>query len=347
MKTVGLIAIALSVCGGTPPVFSMQARTHELTLLAQSIPTDDLVRLRAQPPKLRVITGLSRDEALGMAPEVDGIDGSYCTPTFLRAATRLRWVQSTSAGVERYVALAGLRDNDRIVLTNMQAVHGPTIADHAFAMLLALTRDLPYYLDPAHRGTWNRRGSGSETIALQDRTLLVVGLGGIGTEVARRGKGFGMRVLATRRSDTPPPSYVDRQATPDKLMELLAEADVVALCVPLTEQTEGMIGTRELGAVKKGAYLINVGRGKVVDTDALVKALESGHLAGACLDVTDPEPLPSYHPLWSMPNVVITPHMSGRSALTHERWNAVFFENIRRFGAGEPLLNVVDKAAGY
>jgi phosphoglycerate dehydrogenase-like enzyme len=108
-----------------------------------------------------------------------------------------------------------------------------------------------------------------------------------------------------------------------------------------------MIGTRELGAVKKGAYLINVGRGKVVDTDALVQALESGHLAGACLDVTDPEPLPSYHPLWSMPNVVITPHMSGRSALTRERWNAVFVENIRRFGAGEPLLNVVDKTAGY
>ena len=130
-------------------------------------------------------------------------------------------------------------------------------------------------------------------------------------------------------------------------MELLAEADVVALCVPLTKQTQGMIGTRELAALKKGAFLINVGRGKVVDTDALVKALESGHLAGACLDVTDPEPLPSDHPLWSMPNVVITPHMSGRSALTRERWNAVFVENIRRFGAGEPLLNVVDKAAGY
>ncbi len=347
MKTVPLIAIALTACGATQLVFSMQDDAATLTYLARSITEDDLAQLRAATPNLRVITGLSRAEALELAPEVHGIDGRYCSPGFLRAATKLRWVQSTSAGVERYLAVTELRDNDRIVLTNMQAVHGPTIADHAFAMLLALTRDLPDYLDPAHRGTWNRRGSGTETIALQDRTLLVVGLGGIGTEVARRGKGFGMRVLATRRSDTPAPSFVDRQAKPDKLMELLAEADVVALCVPLTTQTERMIGTRELAAIKKGAYLINVGRGKVVDTEALVQALEKGHLAGACLDVTDPEPLPSNHPLWSMPNVVITPHMSGRSALTRERWNAVYIENIRRFGTGEPLLNVVDKQAGY
>jgi phosphoglycerate dehydrogenase-like enzyme len=175
----------------------------------------------------------------------------------------------------------------------------------------------------------------------------VVGLGGIGSEVARRGKGFGMEVLATRRSDTPPPHYVDRQARPDKLMELLPEADVVVLCVPLTKQTEGMIGARELEAFKPDAYLVNVARGKVVDTEALLEALEDGRLAGACLDVTDPEPLPPGHPLWTMPNVVITPHMSGRSELTAQRWRAVYLENLRRFGAGEPLLNVVDKSAGY
>jgi phosphoglycerate dehydrogenase-like enzyme len=346
MKTVPLIAIALSTC--TAALTVPAEAGEELTYLAgRSIADEDLAGLRAAAPDLRVITGLSREEALEIAAEIDGIDGRYCTPEFLQAAVRLQWVQSTSAGVERYIAVAELRDNDGIVLTNMRAVHGPTIADHAFAMLLALTRDLPYYLDPAHRGTWNRRGSGAQPIALQDRTLLVVGLGGIGTEVARRGKGFGMRVLAIRRSDTPPPPFVDRQAKPDKLMELLAEADVVALCVPLTKQTEGMIGADELAAVRKGAYLVNVGRGKVVDTDALVQALESGHLAGACLDVTDPEPLPSDHPLWSMPNVVITPHMSARSELTRERWNAVYLDNLSRFGTGRPLLNVVDKAAGY
>ncbi len=341
MKTIALIASALSAFASAQPAISAPDEGADLTYLARSMPAEDLAELRAAAPNLRVIEGLSREAALKLAPEVDGIDGRYCSAEFLRAAGKLRWVQSTGAGVERYVALPDLRDNDRIVLTNMQAVHGPTIADHAFAMLLALTRDLPYYLDPAHRGTWNRRGSGAEPIAVEGRTLLVVGLGGIGTEVARRGKGFGMRVLATRRSHTPAPPFVDRQATPDKLMALLAEADVVALCVPLTTQTERMIGARELEALKKGAYLINVGRGKVVDTDALVEALQSGHLAGACLDVTDPEPLPSDHPLWSMPNVVITPHMSGRSALTRARWSAVYMEYLRMFGTGEAMLYVV------
>jgi phosphoglycerate dehydrogenase-like enzyme len=360
-----LMAIALIVCLPAQPLaaqttaqelgstrnariaFPMDSGPVELTYLARSMDEEDLAALKKAVPNVQVVTGLSRDEALKLAPQVHGIDGRYCSSEFLRAADKLCWVQSTSAGVERYLAVPELRETERIVLTNMRAVHGPSIADHVFAMLLALTRDLPYYLDPAQDGTWNRRGSGARTIALQDKTLLVVGLGGIGSEVARRGKGFGMHVLATRRSETPPPPYVDRQTRPDKLMELLPQADVVVLCVPLTKQTEGMIGADELEAFKPDSYLVNIARGKVVDTEALLKALEDGRLAGACLDVTDPEPLPSGHPLWTMPNVVITPHMSGRSALTSERWRAVYLENLRRFGAGEPLLNVVDKNAGY
>jgi phosphoglycerate dehydrogenase-like enzyme len=343
------IAMKHMICGALIALVSvcLAQEPQELTFLARSMPAEDLEALQAAAPNVRVIAGLSREEALRLAPQVHGIDGRYCTSEFLRAAKNLRWVQSSSAGVERYLAVPELRDNPGIVLTNMQAVHGPTIADHAFAMLLVLTRDLAYYVDPAQRGTWNRGGSGTEPIALQGRTLLVVGLGGIGSEVARRGKGFGMRVLATRRSDTPPPPYVDRQERPDKLLELLPEADVVALCVPLTDETKGMIGERELASFKPGAYLLNVGRGKVVDTDALVEALEEGRLAGACLDVTDPEPLPSEHPLWAMPNVVITPHVSGRSALTGKRWQAVYKENLARFGGGEALLNIVDKTAGY
>ena len=332
---------------GARVAFPMPSGPVELTYLARGIADEELAQLREAAPNLRVIMGLSRSEALRLAPQVHGIDGRYCTGEFLRAAEKLCWVQSMSAGVDRYLTVPELTDNDGIVLTNMRAVHGPTIADHAFALLLALTRDLPYYIDSAQRGTWNRRGSGAEPIALQGRTLLVVGLGGIGSEVARRGKGFGMRVLATRRSDTPPPPYVDRQARAEDLAELLPEADVVVLCVPLTKQTEGMIGRRELEAMKTGAFLVNIGRGKVVVTDALVKALQDGHLAGAGLDVTDPEPLPPDHPLWSMHNVVITPHVSGRSALTGERRQTIYLENLRRFGAGEPLLNVVDKQAGY
>jgi phosphoglycerate dehydrogenase-like enzyme len=315
--------------------------------LARSLSDEDRESLHRAAPNVEVLVGLSREEALKVAPQVHGMDGSYCSAEMLRAAEQLCWVQSPSAGVERYVALPELRDDEGIVLTNMRGVHGPTIADHAFAMLLLLTRDLRHYVDPAQRGTWNRGGSGAEPVALRGRTLLVVGLGGIGSEVARRGKGFGMRVLATRRRGTPPPSYVDRQGKPDELMDFLPMADVVVLCVPLTDETQGMIGERELAAMPPGGYLVNVARGKVVDTDALVKALESGHLAGAGLDVTDPEPLPPDHILWEMPNVVITPHVSGRSSLTGEQWRTLYLENLRRFGAGEPLLNVVDKKAGY
>lgn len=325
----------------------MESGPVEVTYLARSISEADVATLRETSPNLRVVTGLARGEALRLAPDAHGIDGSYCFPEFLRAAGKLRWVQAHSAGVDRYLRVAELVEAEEVVLTNMRTVHGPAIADHAFAMLLSLTRDLRPHLDPANRGAWNRRGSGVEPIALEGRTMLVVGLGGIGSAVAQRAKGFGMRVLATRRSDVPPPPYVDLQAKPDALHELLAETDVVAICVPLTRETEGMIGDRELAALKPGAYLVNVGRGRVVDTEALVRALESGRLAGACLDVTDPEPLPADHPLWSMPNVVITPHVSGRSELTGRRRRAVFLENLRRFAAGEPLLNVVDKQAGY
>jgi phosphoglycerate dehydrogenase-like enzyme len=184
-------------------------------------------------------------------------------------------------------------------------------------------------------------------MALEGRTMLVVGLGGIGSEIARRAHGFGMRVLATRRSDTPGPTYVERVGRPGDLLAMLREADVVAVCVPLTTETRGQFDARAFDAMKAGAILVNIARGPVVDTDALIDALRRGHLAGACLDVTDPEPLPVESPLWSMRNVVITPHVASRAELTETRRQALFIENMRRFGAGEPLLNVVDKTAEY
>ena len=156
-----------------------------------------------------------------------------------------------------------------------------------------------------------------------------------------------MTVHATRRSAAAPPAYVDRQGSTEELPELLALADVVVLCVPLTAETRGLIDAEALATMKPGSYLVNIARGPVVDTDALTAALRDGHLAGACLDVTDPEPLPADHPLWAMDKVVITPHMAGRSAVTDERWRQLYLENLRRFAAGEPLLNVVDKDAGY
>lgn len=319
-----------------------------LTYFVRSMTEDEQAQLAGIAPNLRLVVGLDGDEALRRAAEADGIDSFYATPEFLRAATKLVWIQAQSAGVDRWVGMPEVRDEDRITLTNLRGIHGPAIADHVFAMLLTLTRDLPVHLAGRGQGAWRRGGSGQLTpIALDGRTLLVVGLGGIGTEIARRGHGFGMRVIATRRSDDSAPDFVERVAKPDQLLELLAEADVVALAVPLTPETEHMIDARALAAMKPGSYLVNIARGGVVDQDALIEALRSNHLAGACLDVTTPEPLPADSPLWRFPNVVITPHVASTSELTQDRRWALFRENLRRFDAGEPLYNVVDKAAGY
>jgi phosphoglycerate dehydrogenase-like enzyme len=318
-----------------------------VTFLAGDLTAEQRDELARIAPNVRVLTNLSREGALRAAPTVQGIDGRYATPEFLEHAPSLVWVQSTSAGVERYLAIKPLADQDRIVLTNMRAAHGPAIADHAFAMLLTLTRRLRFYADRQARADWTDQEPEPRPIALQGRVMLVVGLGGIGTEVAQRARGFGMRIHAIRRTDSPAPDSVERLGKPEDLLSMLPGADVVAICLPLTPETRHLFDARAIGAMKPGAYLINVARGPIVDTGALVAALRSGRLAGACLDVTDPEPLPPDHPLWKLPNVVITPHVSADAELTRQRAWLLLRENIRRFGAGEPLLNVVDKHAGY
>jgi phosphoglycerate dehydrogenase-like enzyme len=321
--------------------------TRELVFLAGRMDEERRAELARAAPNVRVLSGLSPEEALARAEEVHGADARYATPEFLAAARELRWLQAMSAGVERYVGVAGLAERPEIVLTNMAGVSGPAIADHVFALLLALTRDLRGALDSARGSRWETTAGPLAPSALAGRTLFVVGLGGIGNEVARRARGFGMDVLATRRSGGAPPEWVDELGGPQDLERFLARADVVVICLPSTDETRGLFDARVFAAFKPGALLINVGRGAVVDTDALLEALETGRVAGAGLDVTDPEPLPSDHPLWALPQVVITPHCSADAELTGERQSALLLENLRRFGAGEGLLNVVDRAAGY
>jgi len=184
-------------------------------------------------------------------------------------------------------------------------------------------------------------------VELHGKTMLVVGLGGVGTQVSRRAQAFGMRVRAVDPRDMERPSFVFSLDKPEKLMDLLPTADVVVLSCPLTAETRGLMGAKQFEALKKGAFFINVARGGLVQTDALVAALREKHLAGAGLDVTDPEPLPSSHPLRSLANVVISPHTGGQSPEVRERQWRLYRENVRRFVAGEPLLCVVDKAKGY
>lgn len=356
MRALALVAGLLCACASAPPTGASSGSrvaldtaggARPLVYLAGRLDEQQRAQLARAAPNVRVLEGLSAEQALARAGEVHGADARFATPEFLAAAGELRWLQAMSAGVERYVDVAGLAERPEIVLTNMAGVHGPAIADHVFALLLALTRDLRGALDSARGSSWETAQGPIAPGALAGRTLFVVGLGGIGNEVARRGRGFGMRVLATRRSGGAPPEWVDELGGPDDLGRFLARADAIAICLPLTDETRGLFDERALAQAKPGAILVNVGRGAIVDTDALVAALESGRLAGAGLDVTDPEPLPPEHPLWRLPQVVITPHSSSRAELTDERRDALWIENLRRFGAGEALLNVVDRAAGY
>ncbi len=330
----------------------LTAPDQKLVYFTKFVAEEELAELKRIAPNLTVVTGLSKKEALARAKEAHGVDTTYASEEFLKKATNLAWVQARSAGVDRYLKNEVLMNSDQITFSNQRAIHGPAIAEHSMAMLLSLTRNLRYYSDKQHAEEWVRRSREpdptlNKPIALQGKTMFVVGLGGIGSEIAERANAFGMRVIGTRRSDKPSADYIEKVGKPDDLLKMLPEADVVALAVPLTKETKGLINAEALKAMKKGSYLINIARGEVVDTEALIEALNSKQLAGAGLDVTSPEPLPKGHPLWSTPNVVITPHMASNSVVTDTRRAALFRENLRRFASGEPLLNVVNKELGY
>ncbi|MGJ8657878.1 MAG: D-2-hydroxyacid dehydrogenase [Akkermansiaceae bacterium] len=320
---------------------------QEIVYFTSAVSKEEQDTLKLMAPNLKLVTGLSQKEALARAAEAHGIDAGYATPEFLEKATNLVWVQVMSAGVDRYIKIDPLMNNDSVVLTNYRGVHGPAIADHAMGMLLSLTRNLRYYSEKQSDGVWSRGKMSTKAVALDGKTMLVVGIGGIGTEIAKRADAFGMRVIGTRRSDKPSPDFIKKVGKPADLMKMLPEADVVVLAVPLTPETQDMINEAAFRVMKDGSYLVNIARGKVVNTEAMLAALKSGKLAGACLDVTDPEPLTKGHPLWDMSNVIITPHVASRSAVTDERRAALLRENLRRFASGEPLLNVVDKKLGY
>lgn len=318
-----------------------------LTYFAGSMSKEEIEEMKKLAPNLNIVTGLKPAEALARAEEAQGVESRYATPEFLNKAKNLAWVQAMSAGVDSIISNEAIAKNDRIVLTNHRGVHGPAIADHAMAMLLSLTRDLRFHAGNQAQKRWGRGGSELTPMALDGKTMLVVGIGGIGSEIAKRGKAFGMKVWATRRSEAPRPDFVDRVELSPKLLSMLPQSDVVVIAAPLTEETQGMFNKAAFAAMKKGSFIVNIGRGPIIVQDELIAALKSGHLAGAALDVTDPEPLPAGSDLWGMKNVIITPHVAANAEVTNERRWTLLRENLRRFAAGEPLYNVVDKKAGY
>lgn len=289
----------------------------------------------------------SLSEALPLAADAGAIVG-FCDDDLLSAAPHVSWVQINSAGAERCFPSEVL-SNGEVTLTNMQKMSSPVIAEHAIAMMLSLTRNLPVFIDGKEQGEWRRSArftNGMTTVT--GKTMLVLGLGGIGTEIARRGDGLGMRVVATRNSSREGPEFVDYVGLSDEMTILAKDADVIVNALPLTATTRGLLDAEffEAGGNSGPRYFVNVGRGATVDTQALLAALQSGQIAGAGLDVTDPEPLPRDHPLWSEQNVIITPHVSSRGS-DRSRQRLLTLENMRRYLAGDRLLNVVDPKKGY
>ena len=320
---------------------------------------DQVKALEKVAPDVKIVHVRSREAILREVADADAVIGRI-SPEIVGSGKELRWVHSFSAGVEWYVGIgtdrtpgiAELLRSD-VILTNGRRCHGINIADQVFGYLLGFTRHVKTGIEgkivPAvEKSRWEsiRPPRGQET-ELRGKTMLIVGVGGIGGQVARRARAFGMRVLGIDPQLAEPPPGVDILRRPGDLQTLLPQAQVLVLSCPLTRETRGLIGTEELALLPKGAYLINVARGRVVDPEALVKALRRGHVAFAALDVTEPEPLPDSSPLWSMDNVIITPHIGGQSDGSRRRIFLLVRENIRRFARGEPLLNVVDKKRGY
>lgn len=278
--------------------------------------------------------------------QLDAIVG-FCSEAMLKAADSLRWLHHYPVGVEDCTLLPDI-GKYKFILTNSQRTSGPTIAEHVIGLMMTLTRSLQYHHRNQLDANWDR--SIPEDAAMFDvegKTMLVAGLGGIGSEVAQRAAGLGMRVIATRRSGGNRPSFVEYVGRSDELLALAARADVVVNALPLTRETRHLFDRKFFDAIKPGAYFISVGRGESTVTSELVAALKDGRLRGAGLDVIDPEPLPRDHELWRLPNVIITPHISSQTVEARKRMATVAIENVRRYVAGEKLLNEVDLKAGY
>ena len=312
------------------------------------IPEAELDALRRLFPEHTFVRADSDEEALAAIPEAEAAFSSRLTRAHLAAAPRLRWVHSPAAGVGAMLFPAMVESP--VVMTNSRGNSSTTIAEHVIAVTLVLLRDLRLAWRRQQERVWaqNEFDAGAAIRTLRGARVLIVGLGSIGGETARLTAAFGAHVVGIRRRPAGAlPEGVRAVVPPDRLSAELPFADVVVLSAPQTAATLHLIGERELALMKDDAVLVNVSRGKLIDEGALARALETGRLRGAALDVFEHEPLDPASPLWARPDVLITPHVSGFQAGHWPRAIRIFADNLRRFTAGQPLANVVDKEAGY
>jgi D-2-hydroxyacid dehydrogenase (NADP+) len=304
---------------------------------------ENLERARAIAPELELFCQPPEEDLARRVGEIEIACSGLPAPLVPRALS-LRWVQLSAAGAED--AIARYRD-PRVLITNASGVHAVPMAEHVLALLLCFARRVHHWVRAQLRHEWAAdRDAG--IFELRGKSMLVVGVGAVGAEVARLASGLGMRVVGVRRSPAGAAvEGVERLVGPAALETELPEADIVVLTVPLTRLTRGMFGERELGLMKAGSYLVNVGRGKTVVEAALVRALREGRIAGAGLDVFEEEPLGAPSPLWGMENVIITPHSAGSTPRYAERLWEIFLDNLGRYVRGEQLRNIVSREAGY
>jgi phosphoglycerate dehydrogenase-like enzyme len=306
-------------------------------------------QLRAEFPHHAFLDAWDRDALRRLLPEADVAFTPFVDRDIFPALTRLRWVQSPAVGVGGLMFPELLASG--VVITSARGIRARSIAEHVIGVTIALARRLPGAMRAQQQHRWAQaelEGPDVDVRTLHGQRMGIVGLGSIGRALAGIAAPFGFRITGIRRrADEPPPAGVEAVWPPDRLLDLVAQSDVIVVAAPHTPETKRLIGPRELEVVRRGALLVNVARGKLIDDAAVIEALRDGRLGGAALDVFTEEPLAPSSPYWDLPNVIVTPHVSGA---LRDYWTplvALFTDNLRRFERGEPLLNVVDKIAGY
>lgn len=279
------------------------------------------------------------DEMISKADIIFG----WPRPDELKKAKNLKWLQLPSAGADEYTDPDLYMTKD-ILVTNSSGVYGRAIAEHVFAMILSYNRNLQEYSLLKQEKRWNTILSARD---FYGSTVGIIGFGDIGKEVALRAKAFGARVLVVKRKPSKAPDYVDKIYLTEEIDELLRQSDYIVLTLPATEKTKGIISKDRLAIMKSDAFVVNIGRGELLDQEALVEALKDNKIGGAGLDVMTPEPLPADNPLWDLPNVIITQHSSGISVGNDKRRVNLFANNLKKYLNNEMLINVVDFSEGY
>lgn len=306
-------------------------------------------RLRTEFPEFEVSQFSSYENAEQHIADAEVLLGISLRPEQFLAACKLRWIHSPSAAVHQFMFPELVRSD--VILTNGRDVHGPVVAEQVIAMILAVAKQIPAAVRFQQKHVWGQEAiwrSRTRLREIEGATLGLIGLGSIGRNVAKRASKLGMHVIAVREHpEKQKPEYVDEVLAKSALLNLLTRSDYVVLSAPITPQTTGMIGQKQLAAMKPDGFLINVGRGPLIDEASLIEALHEHKIGGAALDVFDEEPLPPDSPLWELEDLLITPHTAGMAEKLWERQYALFSENLRRYLSGQPLLGLVDKQLGY